>query len=358
MALFSSIVLGAGALLSAGSAIGGAAISADARKKAQTALNKAANLITTLRLPPDQARPLIIEELKRAGVYTPELEQAIQQEESKLAQLQEIDPSVRESQKTALNEILERGKVGLTPEERAALNKTRRKLMQDAESNRDRLLQSFAERGQLDSGAQLAAQLSAQQEATRAASDASEDISALASRRALEAISSGATIAGNMRGQDMDLAKTRASAEDEMNRFNVTNQIARNARNTTTLNNAQLANLQEAQRIQDTNTTMRNQEKLRQRAGEQTDYQNRFQKAQAAANALAGQASNMVNNADATAKMIGGIGEGIAGAGAAYANYAQKQDWLDHLKNKNNPDTSPQMANYLMNSNVYSPGNK
>lgn len=315
-------------------ALGGAAISADARNKAASISQQAAELITKLRLPPDQARPLILEELKRAGIYSPELEEAVFQETSKLANLQELDPSVRATQKSALNEILARGKVGLTPEERAALNKTRRKLMQDAESNRDTLMQQFAARGQLDSGAQLAAQLSAQQEATRAASDASEDISALVSRRALEAISSGATLAGQMRGQDMDLAKTRASAEDEMNRFNVTNQIARNARNTATLNNAQLANLQEAQRIQDANTTMRNQEKLRQRAGEQTDYQNKFQKAQAAANAMNSQATNLQNDANATTKMIGGIGEGVAGGVAAYNNYAQKQDWLDYLKSK------------------------
>lgn len=332
MAAVATVAAVAG-IAAAGSAIVGAISGSADRARAQEALNKAAQQITSLKLPLNQARPLIIEELKRAGVYTPELEEAINQEQSKLAQLAEIDPSVREAQKGALEDIMLRGKVGMTPEERAAANKMRRKLLQDSESRQASIMQQFQERGQGGSGAQLAAQLSAGQQATNAASDAADDMSATASKRALEALTQGASIAGQVRGQDMDLAKTRAGAEDEMNRFNVNNQISRNTRNMANLNSAQQANLAEAQRLADSNVSMRNTEKLRQRAGEQTDFQNRFNKAQASANAYAGQASNLNNNAAQTGATIGAIGGAIGQGINSYANMSQTQDYLDWLKN-------------------------
>lgn len=223
--------------------------------------------------PPDYAREIVIEELQRTGQFTPELEQDLSDAvaESELAKIEE-DPAIREAQMEALTAMQKRGKVGLAAEDRAALNQVRSEVQRDSEAKRQQILQQMQARGMGGSGAELMAQLQSAQGAADQAAAGSDTIMAQASQRALEALGQSSRMAGEVRGQDLGVEEMKARAIDERNKFLAENAISRQARNVGQLNEAQLFNLKEQQRIADANVQARNLEKQRQRTAEQAQY--------------------------------------------------------------------------------------
>lgn len=223
--------------------------------------------------PPDYAREIIMEELQRQGVYTPELEQDLSDSvaESQLAQIKE-DPALKEAQMQALSGMQQRAKVGLSAEDRAALNQVRSQVQTDAEAKRQQILQQMQSRGMGGSGAELMAQLQASQGAADQAAAGSDALMAQAQQRAMEALGQSGRMAGDIRSQDLGVEEMKARAIDERNKFLAENAISRQQRNVGTLNQAQQLNLSEQQRIADANTKMRNEEKLRQRDAERAQY--------------------------------------------------------------------------------------
>lgn len=269
--------------------------------------------------PPDYAREIIMQELVRQGVYTPELEQDLSDSvaESAMGDIQE-DPALREAQMGALSSMQKRGKVGLSAEDRAALNQVRSEVQRDSEAKRQQILQQMQARGMGGSGAELMAQLSSAQGAADQAAAGSDTLMAQAQQRAMEAIRQSAGMAGEVRGQDFGVASDKARAIDERNRFLAENTIARQQRNVQNLNQAQMANLQEQQRIADYNTQQKNAELLRQRDAEQRQYTDKLNYA----SGITGQQGKLANyygdtanqKAQAQMNMAKGVG-GMADAG-------------------------------------------
>lgn len=321
----------AGGLVTAGvvasSVIGGLMSSSSAKKaaKAQQAAAAAAFAeLNKLGLPPDISKEVILKQFQNMGVLTPELEQEINLQSSEVAQIQE-DPALRNAQMDALSTLGGVSRGGLRAEDRAAYNELRARVQQDAESKRQQILQQMQARGMASSGANLATQLQSAQASADTASAGADTLAADASRRALEALSQRANLAGSVRSQDMSAAEMRARAIDERNRFLYQNSVDRQRQNLSALNAAQASNLANQQRVSDMNVNQENEESLRQNEAKRQYYMDQLDLAKAKANALnsQGQAASAGYQARGAAQagIASAIGQGIG----AYGSYLSSQ---------------------------------
>lgn len=288
------------------------------------AMARAEQIINEVGAPPDLSEKIILDQLAQVGVLTPELEEQVKLGVSRLSQIQE-DQSLRDAQVRALQEMSKRGRMGLTPEERAQMNVARQDVQKDLEAKQQQIIQNLAMRGQAGGGAEIAARLMSSQEAADRASEEADRISAMASSRALQAIQNEADMAGRLRGQDFDVETTKAKAQDEFDRFNVENQIATQQRNIAAKNIAQERNLNEAQRVADTNKQTANQERYRQAQAKRDFWSDKMRQAEAKVGVIGGgmktQASIAGGDDRAKANMWSGIGGALNTGFGALANY-------------------------------------
>ena len=307
----------------AGSVIGGI-MAGNAQKKAQAAaeaaLAQARDIIEKVGAPPDLSAKIIMDQFQQVGLLTPEMEQAFSIELPKAAQIQE-DKQLRETQMGALSELKKRGRVGLTPEEKAQYNLSRRDVQKDLEAKNQQIAQEMAMRGQAGGGQEIASRLLASQEGADRASEEADRINAIASSRALQAYKESADLGGNIRAQDFNVAQAKAGAEDEFNRFNVQNQIGREQRNVGSRNVAQGANLQVKQQIASQNVDQANNERLRQAEAKRQLWQDQLQYAQARANPFGRQADMAMQSGQNKANSITGMASGIGSAFGSLAKY-------------------------------------
>lgn len=288
------------------------------RASQKKAMKQALAELEAAGLPPDLSKEIIYKEFQQVGIMTPQLEEDLNDSiaESEVAKIQE-DKGLREAQISALGDMQKRAKVGLSAEDRAALNQVRNEVQRDAEAKRQQVLQQMQARGMGGSGAALIAQLQAGQDAQNLASQQADTQMSQAQQRALHALGQSSDMASGIRGQDFANAQAKAQAIDERNRFLAENSIARQQRNVGALNAAQLQNLQEQQRIADANIQQANQEKLRQVQEQGNLYDRTLGYRQAKANALTGQAGYYGQQAANTAQSYGQMGAGIGTAAGA-----------------------------------------
>lgn len=314
----------------AGALIGQQA-SAAARQQAQAAVANAVAAIEQVGAGPDLAREIYLQEFKKAGVLTPENEQYINQNSSELAKVTG-NAQAQDAQMKALQSLQQRAQVGLSPEDRARLAQIQDQVAQEAEGKRQQILQNFAARGMGGGGNELLAALSGSQAATQRASQEGLGVASLASQNALQALSQTGQLGGQIQSQSFNEASTRASAADQMNRFNIQNQLGVQSRNVANQNQAQAANLQNAQNISNMNVGQANSELNRQRQAEQQQYLNRYNHAVARSNAYGGQATALQNQANQQAQQWQNIGTGIGEGAGAFANYNAKNPSVEKPK--------------------------
>jgi len=307
------------AISAAGSIAGGVAgkeAGAGARGDANNKRNDALEMIQSLKDAPESARPLLLEKYRQAGILTPELEQQINQNVSKVSEIT-TQGQGKDAQLQALKQLSETSKGGMTGADRAALNQARQQSQSAEEGKRQQIMQQFAARGQGGMGAELAAQLAGSQQSSNEQAAASDRLAQMAQQNALQATSQLGGLGTNVEGQQFGEANTKAQAQDEMNRFNITNQLSQQQRNVGSKNQAQASNLANLQAINNTNVGQGNQELQRQRQGEQTDYINKLNLAQRKADSLSGRATSLQAEGDAAAKgqqdLYSGIGNAIHG---------------------------------------------
>jgi hypothetical protein len=313
-------ILAAGSLITG---VGGMIQGHKNRKAAERAYQAAMEKINEVGAPPNLARDIFLEEFKSAGVLTPELEQNINIEASKVAQIQE-DPRLKDAQLRALEQMQQAGR-GLSPQERATFNKLRSEVQRDAEAKRQQIIQNMQARGQAGGGAELAASLMASQAGADQASEAGDRIASASAERALQAMLQSGQLGGQIRGQDFTVAQAKAAAEDEMNRMKFQTSVGMQQRNIDRANQATAANLSNQQRLMDANAAMRNQEKQRKLEADRTFWQDRMAMASKQAGMQEGQAGRM---ADSAGKQAQGWANVVSGgldlATKLYTNEADK----------------------------------
>jgi hypothetical protein len=297
--------------------------SSKSRKQAAAAAAAAYAELSKVGLPPDLSREVILQKFQEMGILTPELEQDFDLQASQVAQIQE-DPQLRNAQLEALSTLGQVSRGGLRAEDRAAYNELRNRVQQDAEAKRQQLLQSMQAKGMGGSGAELMAQLQSSQASADTASAGADNLAAEASRRALEAISQRANLAGSVRGQDLSAEEMKARAIDDRNRFLYENSVARQRGNVNRLNEAQAANLGNKQNIANMNVGQGNTESLRQNQAKRDYWQDQLGLASAKANALNNQGSVLAQNSQQQANMYSNLGNALGQGFAAYGSYANK----------------------------------
>lgn len=318
-----------------GGGILGAIFGGNDRAEAEKRMKEAYQELLNAGYPPDLSKQVILDKFQQVGVLTPELEQTIAGQLSEVSQLKE-DPELRQNQLNALEELHKRGKVGLTPEEKAEFNALRAQNQRDLESKRQQILQSYQARGLGGGGQELAAQLAVAQQGAQIGSEQGDRMAAEASRRALQSILSGGQLAGSMRAQDFDVNRAKAQAADEVNRFNTENARAVQMRNISSKNAAQDANLREQQRVADANVAAANAERYRQNAAREQHYQDMVERARGLAAAKIGQKDYFQNRANQTAQNWQNIGTGIGGVFGSIANNNRNNELLQTLRDNQN----------------------
>jgi colicin import membrane protein len=322
MAGFTAIATGVGALANvAGGVIGGMASSSD-RAAAAAASQKALKEIEAIGAPPDVAREILLREYKSAGVLTPEVEKQVDLGVSQVSQIKEA-PELREAQMGALKRLQEASKAGFTPEARAVMQEARTQAQRDAQAKMQQILQQQQARGLAGAGSTLAAQLQAGSAAAAEEGEAAIKTGAAAAQAALSAAAQSGQLGSSIRGQEFDIARTKAGAEDQfaLQRFNEA--VSRQQRDVSARNIAQQANLAQQQRILDMNVAQRNAELQRQRQAEADRYRMEMQRAGMRAGAYSGEAQQRQQQAAQTQQGWSQIGQGFGGAAMAAGQYAQ-----------------------------------
>lgn len=298
----------------------GANSASKGRKQAAAAAAAAYAELQKIGLPPDLSREIILKQFQSEGILTPELEQDINIQASQLGQIKE-DPALRGAQMEALNTLGQVSRSGLRAEDRAAFNELRARTQQDSEAKRQQILQQMQSQGMGSSGANLMAQLQSAQSADDQQSAGADRLAAEASRRALDAVSQRAQLAGGVRTQDFGVNEARARALDDRNQFLYANSASRQSANVAAQNQAAAANLQNKQRIADINTGQTNTESQRQNDAKRDYWQDNLSLAQSKAAALNNQGQIAQQAGQAKANMYSGlasaVGQGIASYGAS-----------------------------------------
>lgn len=229
-----------------------------------------------------------------------------------------LDPRLRDAQMQALEELRERGEVGLTAEERAQREELRRGAAADAQAQQQAILQQMNERGALDSGSQLAAQLAAQQGSYDRASQEALDLAAANESARRDALQAAASSAGQIRSQDYGEQSQAAQARDAIRQFNAQNR-----------QNVAQTNLG----IKQQDVGLRNQQQMYNKGLQQQQFENEMAKTGLLTNARMGQASNLMQQSQAQAQ--GAQAQAAAnravaqGAAAAFSDKRVKEDVVE-----------------------------
>lgn len=198
------------------------------------------------------------EDLKLVGKYTPELAPYVAQAAPELVKQSAAAMQGREAQKSALQKYMQMGDTGNDAISAQASALAAQRAGADTQSRAQSIMQDFARRGQAGSGLQLAAQLQGSQAAGNQEAMAQMQAAADAQRRRLEALSSGASLGGQIYGQEMNLASQNTGIINDFNqrmanaRQNYENQRAQ------TMNQGQQYNLNMAQDLANQNVMARN----------------------------------------------------------------------------------------------------
>lgn len=311
-----------------GGAIIGSFASRGDRQAAEEAQKKALAIIEQLGAGPDLARKIYLDQFQSAGVLTPEIEKAVTSVTSKVSQIKE-DPRFKEAQLKALSALQERGQLGYTPEERLEMMQQQRAAEREAGAQRAGILEGLRARGLGESGAGLRAQLQSADELAERQMMLGQQRSAQASQRALQSMVQAGQVAGQTRGQEFDIKRSLAGAEDEMNRFNVSNRMAQEQRRVAAENQARQFNLANQQAIMNMNTQAINAERTRQREAEQRMYQNQLAIAQMKSGAASAEAQQAAQRAGTTQQAWTQAGQGLGQMASSYGSYQQNKPLMD-----------------------------
>lgn len=196
------------------------------------------------------------------------------------------DPASLASEQKALEQLQSFARGGLQPADMIALEQIQRAQAGAATSNGAAAADQLRNRGLGGAGAEYAARLAANQGASNSTASLYDNAMKAAMDRQIAATNSGATLAGNIRNQNVSISKQMA---DISNAFNsqvqtIRNSAALNAQNTR--NSAQAANLAGRQGVANANVTTGNQNIANQNQLNQQDFGNQSTITQGQSNAL------------------------------------------------------------------------
>jgi hypothetical protein len=295
--------------MAAGDAQEAAANKAYAAQK--EALIKMQEMLESVGIPSVEAQRIVLERPDYAGDLIAE-----KLGPSALADVQESFRT-RDAQMDALRQLQELGEVGLTAEERAQRSEMMRQSAAQQQAQQQGILQSMAQRGNLDSGASLIAQLQSSAQQGADARRQSEALAADVEGRRRQAILDAAGLSSQIGQREYDRMAKAAGAEDLINKFNVQ-----------TSNLGQERNLDRQQSYQNMLSDIANRQEMYNKGLLQQDYQNRLQRTQGMAGITGqmgqAQANQAMQAGAAQAGQYAGMGSAVGNVATAVGGYMAK----------------------------------
>lgn len=269
--IFGSILKGTRVLAPLGGSILGGVLSKDQREAAQQQIEQTTKLFQEAGLPPDTARQLALQQYQVGPLVDPILEEELNLGPSAVSEMQ-IPGVGRETQMEALEAYKQLASLGLSPTDRASLNKLRDQVASQTEGKRQQILQQMQQRGLAGSGQELAAQLASSQAGAEQASEESDRLASLAFEGRRAALNSLGAMGGQLRSSDFNEELKKKEAQDLFKRYAFENSSARQQRNVAQQNLAEAGNVARQQKIADRNVELTNVEAARQREAERQRY--------------------------------------------------------------------------------------
>lgn len=294
------------------------------RERARELQEEAYQAIMGLDVPGIEEQKIALQKLVQQGELTPEALETILQQESEMKGIS-TDPRLKTAQMQALDRLSKQGLEGLTLQDRVALDEVRNQVESDTQARNKSILQDMAQRGMGGAGAELAMQMQSSQSGANRAKAEADRLAAMAQQRALEATMNAGRLGGEIRNTDFSEQERIASAQDAINRFNAANRQSVAQINVNNRNEAQAANLREAQRISDNNAALANEQEKYNKGLVQTNFNNRYNQTVAGANARSGLANTLNQNATQTQAAAAGVGQGVGQGFNAYGYSASRQ---------------------------------
>jgi hypothetical protein len=209
---------------------------------------------------------LDLKDLEKVQDFVPQIAPMIEEAKPQLIQMNREMQEGRDAQKTALRRFMEVGQGDYDPEYQQRVQNAKRQAQAQAQSRTDSILQDYERRGVSGSGLELAAQMQGSADAMDRNAMLGLDAETQAYKNQLNALAQGAQLGGQIQNQEMALQGNNADIINAFNqrmtkRFQDWEQMRADA-----LNQADLMNIQEAQRIADFNTKQGNQSSISDRS--------------------------------------------------------------------------------------------
>lgn len=285
------------------------------RKNQDEYTRQALQKIDELQIPEEEKQKLQLEQISNVYGYSPESEEAIQllksARESVYAPQETLD-----AQYDALRSLRELGKTPLTAEERAQLEQIKRETSAQQISRENAIKQNLQERGVFGAGEELTSRLMASQNAQSQAARAGEDLATKAEQRALEAIRTGGQLGSQIGQVQFSQAMDRASAADEIAKFNAAQRADVQARNVANRNLASENVAKMRQNLEQANVDIRNKQEQYNKQLPQQTFANQVTKQGLAVGALTGASTQAAQQAAAQAQAAAAQKGALIGAGA------------------------------------------
>lgn len=295
----------------------GAASSAGDRARAVAANQEALKAWLDVNVPDPAAQKVVLQRFVQTGELGPELEAAVKRDATEFEKIQ-LDPRLKETRMRALSSLEDIGDGGLTLSDRADIERATSDINVMDRGKRESIVDSFARRGQLGSGAALTSQLMGAQGATNRASQMQLDTLAAARKRALDAIMGAGQLAGDIQSDDYKQQSDLAQARDAIAEFNTKNMQGVMNRNVDRRNAANEYNLNLRQKVSDANTKLANDEQIYNKGLIQQEFENKARKAAGLSGQYGKQADAYNDSANRTAGQWAAAGSAIGKGALAY----------------------------------------
>jgi hypothetical protein len=274
------------------------------RAQAQANLDRAVAEIRGVSLP-DYLRQ---EELyRRQAEQAPELAGLLDAEELERSKDLEFDPRLQEAQMAALESLRERGRGGLSEEDKLKYDDVRESLASDFASQQADISRRAAEQGG-GSGQEMAQRLMAQQSAAQQAAKFGRGQALDALQAKMQSEQTAGAMAGQMSAQDIARQQSNRIAQQQIAEFNAQNRQQANR-----------YNLGQQQNINNQRAALQ-QQLYGNLAGQQSQmFDDKMRRATGVANAYSGHASGQMTAAGQIKPQQSSLGGALQGAGAGAA---------------------------------------
>lgn len=332
---FGPIGAGVGGVIGAGAGILQSQQSDKVNKAIKDQAKKQEELLAQLMaigIPEEEALKVVFQRYPMPQEFTPTELNLPTMEGTELAKVKypEEMAQIEREALTKYRDISAQG--GMDAQARAAYEMAAQEANQREQAQRQAIEMGMARRGLSDSGmAAVQQQMAMQNNQDRARMEAMQQ-AAEAQRRALEAVASGASLAGKMGSRETDLAMQKAQAQDIINRFNVGQRSQTAQQNWQAQNQAKQDYLNKLYGAQTSNVDLANKEMAANATIPERMYNmqvGRVTGAMAPTAKIGDLNTQVAQNKAATT--AAGIQAGIGGA-TALGNYYQNQELIDALK--------------------------